>query len=130
MTETHLNQPVSRGMSLPRILLHIEGAVLFALAAVTYFRLGYVWWAFPLFLLVPDLSMLGYLAGPRVGSITYDIVHTTAIPLVLAGLAWWGGWPVTLQIALIWLAHIGMDRTVGYGLKYPDGFKSTHFGRV
>jgi hypothetical protein len=117
-------------LSLPRVLLHIEGAVLFILAAVVYFNLGYAWWLYLLLLLFPDLSMIGYLAGPSAGSLIYDLVHTTTIPLILGAVAWWLAWPVVLPVSLIWLSHIGMDRMVGYGLKYPEGFKSTHFERV
>ena len=38
------------------------------------------------------------------------------------------GLPV--QLALIWLGHIGMDHALGYGLKYPTAFGDTHLQRV
>jgi hypothetical protein len=68
--------------------------------------------------------------GAKVGSITYNLAHTSAFPVILALVAWLTGWSVGLPIAMIWLAHIGMDRMVGYGLKYPDSFKQNHLGRV
>lgn len=115
---------------MPRVLLHLEGAVLLLAAVAVYFRLGLPWWAFLLFLLAPDLSAVGYLAGPRVGSVTYNLGHTTLWPVLLGLAGWWFGLSWTAPVSLIWLAHIGMDRMVGYGLKYPDGFKQNHMHRV
>lgn len=115
---------------MPRLLLHLEGAVVLLVSTLLYFRLGYPWWAFLLFLLAPDLSAAGYLAGPRTGSILYNIAHTTVWPLLIGLAGWWLGWSWSAPVALIWLAHIGMDRMVGYGLKYPDAFKHTHLGEV
>ena len=118
------------GMSMPRLLLHLEGAAVLLVSTLLYFRLGHPWWAFLLFLLAPDLSAVGYLAGTRTGSIVYNIAHTTVWPLLLGLAGWWLGWSWSAPVALIWLAHIGMDRMVGYGLKYPDAFKRTHLGEV
>jgi hypothetical protein len=108
----------------------LEGAVMLVAATVLYFQLGHPWWAYLLFLLAPDISAIGYLAGAKVGSVTYNLAHTSAFPLILALSAWMFGWPAGLPIAMIWLAHIGMDRMVGYGLKYPESFKDNHLGRV
>ena len=115
---------------MPRVLLHLEGAAVFAVAVFVYFRLGLPWWAFLVFLLAPDLSAVGYLFGVRTGSITYNLAHTTAWPLLLGVAGWWLGWSWTAPVALIWLAHIGLDRMIGYGLKYPDAFKHTHLDEV
>ena len=114
----------------PRVLLRLEGAVVFALAVAGYQASGGKWWLFALLLLAPDVVALGYLAGSRVGAATYNLVHTYALPLALLGYGLWGGSPLALALALIWLAHIGMDRTLGYGLKYATAFKDTHLGRV
>lgn len=119
-----------RAISLPNRMLRLEGAALLAAVVLIYARLDYAWWVFLLLLLAPDLSAVGYLAGNRIGSICYNAVHTSIVPLALAVAAWWVGATLGLQLALIWLAHIGMDRMLAYGLKYPDGFKSTHFDRV
>jgi Domain of unknown function (DUF4260) len=74
--------------------------------------------------------MLGYLAGPRVGAALYNLVHALPLPVLLGATGLLGDAPWLVVGALIWLAHIGMDRTVGYGLKYPTGAKDTHLGRV
>ena len=74
--------------------------------------------------------MAGYLAGPRAGAIAYDVVHTYVLPLGLAVAGVLAGSDLAVQLALIWLAHVGADRLLGYGLKYPTGFKDTHLQRV
>jgi uncharacterized protein DUF4260 len=114
----------------PKLLLRLEGAVLGCAAITLYGGSGAPWWLFAVLLLVPDLSFLGYLAGPRVGAWAYNAVHTTVAPIVLgvAGLAM--PTPLAQHLALIWLAHIGIDRALGYGLKYSAGFTVTHFGRI
>lgn len=114
-------------MSLPRALLHLEGAALLLLATAAFFRLGHAWWLFLLLLLAPDLSLLGMAAGPRVGSAVYNAVHTTLGPLLLLGVGWWLGAAGAVAVALVWLAHLGMDRMLGLGLKYPDASRHTHF---
>ena len=85
---------------------------------------------FGVLLLAPDLSMLGYLAGPKLGAAIYNAFHTYAVPAVVGALGMIFASPLAVSVALIWLAHIGMDRTVGYGLKYPSSFKDTHLERV
>jgi hypothetical protein len=114
----------------PRILLRLEGFILFALSVALYGRRGDSWWLFALLFLAPDLSFLGYLAGPRVGAIAYNAVHTTAGPvlLVLTGLL--APSQLAAAIGLVWLAHCGVDRALGYGLKYDAGFGFTHLGRI
>lgn len=119
-----------RGRSVPRLLLHVEGAAVFVAATVAYFALGHPWWLYLLLLLAPDLSFLGYLAGPRAGSVIYNLAHLMAWPLALLAVGWWLEAGTAVAVALIWLAHIGMDRAVGYGFKYPTAFKDTHFDRV
>jgi hypothetical protein len=118
------------GLSLPRVLLSVEGAALFAGALALYVMRGYNGWMFALFLLAPDLSAVGYLINPRSGAAIYNVAHTYALPMALGVVSLIAGWGFGLQVALIWLAHIGMDRAVGYGLKYPTAFKDTHLSRV
>jgi hypothetical protein len=115
---------------LPRALLHLEGAVVALAAIVLYFHLGYPWWLFLVLILAPDLSMLGYVAGPSVGRATYDVAHTYAFPVTLVSLGVLADVDVATQIGLIWATHIGVDRAIGYGLKYRTGFKDTHLQRV
>lgn len=114
----------------PGFILRLEGVAVFAAATVAYYLLGGPLWLYLLLALAPDLAMLGYLAGPGLGSRVYNAAHTYVAPLALAGLAWWAAVPIALLVALVWAAHIGVDRAVGYGLKYPTGFKDTHLGRV
>ena len=113
----------------PAVQLRLEGAVLLALSLVLYARHDGSWLMFALLLLAPDVSMLGYLAGPRTGAAVYNAFHAHALPAALGivGLVW--GTSLLLSLALIWSAHIGMDRLVGYGLKYPSGFRHTHLDR-
>jgi hypothetical protein len=118
------------GISLARLLLHAEGAAVLATALFLYWQFNGNWLMFVLLLLAPDLSMLGYLKSMQLGSITYNLVHTYIGPLLLLAVAFMGGWTTGLHLALIWLAHIGLDRMVGYGLKYPTGFKDTHLNRL
>ena len=115
---------------LPRALLHTEGAAVAIGATVLYFDAGHAWWLFLALALAPDLSMAAYAAGPRVGAAAYDVVHTYVLPVALAVVGVAAGAETAVAVALVWLAHIGVDRAVGYGLKYPSGFKDTHLQRV
>ena len=114
----------------PRLLLRIEGAALFAVATFAYERTGAGWWLYVILFLAPDLSFLAYLAGARAGAIVYNALHTTIGPIVLAAVGVLGPLPIALAVALIWAAHIGLDRALGYGLKYFAGFGFTHLGRI
>jgi hypothetical protein len=111
---------------LPRLLLRSEGVALLAMAAVLYGRYGQSWWLFVAVLAIPDLGLLGYLVGTRAGAVAYDLTHTYVPPavLVLGGVL--GGSSLAVSAALIWFAHIGMDRALGLGLRYPDRSRHTH----
>lgn len=113
-----------------RALLRLEGFAAFAAATACYAHAGFSWPAFALLFLAPDLAMLGYLAGPRLGARSYNLAHTYAAAVALALLGFTGGMPAAAAGGLIWIAHIGFDRALGYGLKYPTAFGDTHFGRV
>lgn len=114
----------------PRIILWIEAACLLACSVGAYAWPGQSWWMFAAFLFVPDLSMLGYAAGPGPGAIAYNAVHTVTPPLIGLCAAVVLAQPHLAGLALIWLAHIGLDRTLGYGLKYARGFGDTHLGPI
>ena len=114
----------------PKQLLHAEGAAVLAAATVLYARTDGSWWLFALLFFAPDLAMVGYMAGGRIGAMVYNVAHNIAVPLVLGIIGIVAETDLAVQIALIWTAHIGFDRLLGYGLKYPDGFKETHLGRV
>jgi hypothetical protein len=104
--------------------------VLLALGVLLYWLNGGSWLLFVLLLLVPDLSALGYLGGRRVGAAAYNAFHTYTGPALLAAHGLLEGGSVAISVALIWFAHIAMDRLLGYGPKYFAGFKSTHLGRL
>ena len=115
---------------MPRFLLRLEGAAVLAGGLWTYVREDGSWFLLAALILAPDLAALGYLAGPRVGSATYNVAHTYVGPvLLLVGAVAVDGRFATLA-ALVWLAHIGADRALGYGLKYPTTFKDSHLQRV
>lgn len=112
----------------PRAWLRLEGLAVLALAALLYQRGGHSWLLFAVLFLAPDLSFAAYLAGARVGAVGYNVAHSYLGPILVAGLALETGRPPVA--ALIWAAHIGFDRALGYGLKYPGGFADTHLGRL
>lgn len=116
---------------LPIWFERVEGAVILLAASTLYFVLGNNALMFFLLFFIFDLSFAGYLAGPKVGAVAYNLAHTITIPLLLIAVG------VTSQdllpaasFGLIWLAHIGFDRAIGYGLKYPDGFTHTTLGWI
>ena len=83
----------------------------------------------PLVLAV-DLSMAGYLANPRVGALTYNLFHQWATGLAVLGAGWALGATPLVLAGIVLVAHVGMDRLAGYGLKYPTSFHDTHLGRI
>jgi hypothetical protein len=113
-----------------RAVLRLEGAVVLGVALAAYAQFGLGWGVFALWLLAPDLSLLGYLAGPRVGAALYNAAHSHAGPVLLLALGVLAAMPWAVSGSLVWLAHIGMDRALGYGLKYAAGFAFTHLGRI
>lgn len=116
--------------SAPAVLLRLEAVIIAALAIAAYARLGGGLGLFLGLFLTPDLALLGYLAGPRVGARLYNAMHTYLGPAALGLAAHALDSATGVQLALIWAAHCGIDRTFGYGLKYTTGFRDTHLGRV
>ena len=115
----------------PRALLRLEGAALLLAAIGLYAHLGGSAALFASLFLVPDLSMLGYVGGPRAGAALYNAGHSTLGPAILAAAALSLGAPAwALLAAVIWAAHIGFDRMLGYGLKYGSRFGDTHLGSL
>jgi hypothetical protein len=114
----------------PVALQRIEGGVLLALSVLLYWKTAGPWLLFVLLILAPDLFMLGYLRGPRPGAAAYNLGHTWLLPGILAAVGILGGTPLVIDLALIWLGHIGADRLLGYGLKLPTAFQDTHLGRI
>jgi len=111
-----------------RSWLRAEGLIILAAGIAAYWHLEGSWWMFALLFLVPDVSFAAYLAGPKVGAVVYNLFHTYATPLATLGAGVLSDSAVCIQVAIIWIAHIGFDRLLGYGLKSTEGFKTTHLG--
>jgi hypothetical protein len=114
----------------PGFLLRAEGTALFVLSLFLYHFAGAGWGSFLLLFLWPDLFMLGYIWNVRLGSLLYNLVHTEILPITVAGFAFFEHRLPWFSFAIVWLAHIGFDRTLAFGLKYPTAFKDTHLQRV
>ena len=124
------DRPASLGLLAPRFVVRAEGAAFLGGSLYLYAEYGHSWLLFLVLFLAPDLSMLAYLVNPRVGAAAYNLVHALVWPAALVVFALATDDDLVLSLGLIWLAHIGADRFVGYGLKYPDDFKETHIQRL
>src|ERR1700704_1933183 len=113
-----------------RTLLRLEGLTLFAGMTLLYAVWDGSWWVYAILFLLPDLSFAAYLWGARLGAIVYNAAHSYMAPMSLMTTGFALASPLVLSIAMIWLAHIGIDRALGYGLKYSAGFGFTHLGRI
>lgn len=112
------------------LVLRAEWLAIFVAGIVGWLAMGgHPVWLLPL-LLAPDLSMLGYLGGPRLGAFTYDAVHNIVLGIGLLLVGWLAAIAPLALTGTIVVAHVGMDRTLGYGLKLPTGFRDTHLGRI
>ncbi|MBF6594633.1 MAG: DUF4260 domain-containing protein [Thermaceae bacterium] len=114
----------------PALLLRLEGIAVFVGGLWAWLALGGSWWLFALLLLSPDLSMLGYAAGSRIGATVYNLVHSYPLSAVLLALGLVIHNPSLILAGVLILAHIGWDRFLGYGLKLPTAFQDTHLGRI
>ncbi len=111
-------------------ILRLEAIALFIAGVLAYLQLnGHPLWLLPL-LLTPDLSMIGYVRGPRLGAMTYNLVHNLATALVVLAVGWFAAIAPLALAGAILVAHVGMDRSLGYGLKLPADFRDTHLGRI
>lgn len=112
------------------VLLRIDGFAVAAATIAAYALLGGNWWIFALLILAPDLSMLGGFAGPVIGAKAYNLAHSYFVPVVIGLVAWFAGATWLVPYLLIWVAHIAIDRALGFGLKYPGSFNETHLGII
>ncbi len=115
---------------LPLILLKLEGAAVLIFACVFYAHAGNSWWLFALLILLPDITMLGYFINSRIGAHIYNSGHTYIVPSIVGILGYLLASPLCISVFLIWIAHIGFDRMLGYGLKYEIRFGDTHLGII
>lgn len=114
----------------PVALQRVEGGVLLVLSLLIYWKLAGPWLLYIVLILAPDLFMLGYLRGPRLGAALYNLGHTWLLPGAVAAVGIIGGISFAVDVALIWFGHIGLDRMMGYGLKLQTSFQDTHLGRI
>jgi hypothetical protein len=114
----------------PGLLLRIEGGAVLATSLLCYRESHASWLLFAALLLAPDLSLAGYMAGVGIGAPVYNLIHTVTGPLVLISYSIFAGHFILLPYGLIWTAHIGMDRMLGFGLKYATRFSDTHLQRI
>ena len=114
----------------PTRLLRLEGFAVLVVALVAFGALGFSWWLFAALVLAPDLSMVAYARGPRFGARVYNLVHASVLPIALGLVGFLWASDAAVAVGLIWLAHIGLDRAVGYGLKRPTSFHDTHLGTI
>lgn len=113
-----------------KTLLRLEEGLLFAGGSYLFSLLPYAWWWFPALILLPDLGMLGYLAGPKAGSWTYNFFHHRGLGFTIGLLGLYLGNPLWQAAGIILFSHTAMDRIFGYGLKYEKGFIFTHLGTI
>ncbi|MCP3739256.1 DUF4260 domain-containing protein [Rossellomorea sp. BNER] len=115
---------------MPKLHLHLEGLVIFITAIYCYSVIGGSWWLFICLILAPDIGMLGYLLNIKIGAMVYNLFHTFTVSVLLLLIGFLVDSQMLLSIGLIWVAHISIDRFLGYGLKYETTFKDTHLQRV
>jgi len=113
-----------------RVLLRLEGFCVLVAACVAYSKLSLNWGTFAIYFLVPDISLLGYFAGAKVGAFSYNTAHSSVGAIASLVIGFTLPSPALQCAGLIWCAHIGFDRALGYGLKYPEGFNFTHLGCI
>ncbi|MCW2586126.1 MAG: hypothetical protein JWN55_1642 [Frankiales bacterium] len=124
-------QGTSAVFGMPLRVLRSEGLVLCAASLTAFFMgLDEAWWLVPALLLLPDLAMAGYARSSKAGALAYNVAHSYPAPALLGAWAVLSEASVGQGLALIWFAHIGMDRALGYGLKYDTDFHDTHLGRI
>lgn len=111
-------------------LLKLEDLGLFGLSLLLFSQLPYGWWVYALLFLAPDLGMLGYLAGPKVGAATYNLTHHLGLAVLLYAAGILAAIPPLALAGAVMLGHSSLDRVLGYGLKYPDSFHHTHLGWI
>ena len=113
-----------------KTILRLEEVGFFLFSIFLFAQLSFPWWYFPLLLFVPDLSMAGYALGPRIGAVIYNLIHHRGLALLAYVLGIYFALPGLALAGLIIFAHSSLDRVLGYGLKFPDSFSSTHLGRI
>jgi hypothetical protein len=110
--------------------IKLEELMMFVLSIFMFGLLGYQWWWFLVLILVPDIGMVGYAFGNRIGAFTYNLFHNKGLAIMLYFLGMYFSWPICQMAGIILFSHSSLDRVFGYGLKYDKGFKYTHLGEI
>ena len=113
-----------------KAILKVEQLFLLLLSIFLFLQLDYAWWWFLLLFLAPDISMVGYVFGPKIGAVVYNLAHHQGVAIVFYVLGLVSGSQVLQLAGLVMLGHSAFDRVLGYGLKYPDSFRRTHLGTI
>lgn len=111
-------------------LLKLEELVMFLFSVFLFSQLEYAWWVFLVWILAPDIGMLGYAINTSIGALTYNLFHHKGIAIVIGFIGLWLGVSELQLAGIILFGHASMDRMLGYGLKYSDSFKNTHLGSL
>lgn len=111
-------------------IIKLEEMAMFAFSVYALYFLHADWWWYLILLIGPDISMLGYLAGDKAGAICYNLFHHKAVGILITAIGIFSGNWVLDVIGVIIFGHSCMDRMFGYGLKYFEGFKFTHLGKI
>jgi hypothetical protein len=112
----------------PRLWLRLDGGVVFVASIFLFAVTHQSWWIYPVLLFVPDIFIMGYLRDTSVGASCYNVGHSYFLPSLAVLFGWEWHHILPIAVGIIWIGHIGMDRLLGYGLKYDDNFKNTHLG--
>ena len=113
-----------------KTLIRLEELAMFVLGVFMFGLLGYEWWWFLVLVLVPDIGMLGYLFGDKIGAFAYNLFHHKGLAILLYFMGMYLSFPIVQLAGVILFSHASMDRVFGYGLKYEKGFKYTHLGEI
>jgi hypothetical protein len=108
--------------------IKLEEAAMFGFSIYLFYQTNFDWWWYLALILIPDIGMLGYIVGNKVGAITYNLFHHKAIAIVMLCLGWYLSNEWIELTGIILFGHSSMDRIMGYGLKYSDSFHHTHLG--
>lgn len=111
-------------------LIKLEQIALFGFSIFLFSQADFLWWWFPALIFLPDVSMVGYLFGNRIGAYAYNFVHHKGLALSALVIGWQLGIDWLYLAGIILFGHASLDRIFGYGLKYPDAFKHTHLGWI
>lgn len=110
--------------------IKLEELAMFLFSILLFSQLDYAWWVYLVFILTPDIGMIGYAVNTRLGAMTYNLFHHKAIAILIGTLGWYLVVPGLQLAGIILFGHASMDRIFGYGLRYPDHFKNTHLGKL